>query len=126
MTVTYDPRHPLYVDEADVRNETARVFDVCLDCRLCTDLCDVFPLMFAISDSAALVDAGHFTPSQQDHVVDLCHHCGMCGVNCPHLPHLSETEVDFPRLVRRQIDMRIAAGQIGLWRRLRMRRGHWA
>ena len=35
MTITYDPKHPKYFDEADVRNELTRVFDVCQSCRLC-------------------------------------------------------------------------------------------
>jgi Fe-S oxidoreductase len=121
VTITHDPGHPLYLDEADTRRETARVFDVCLDCRMCTDLCDVFPRMIEVSDGAGLADAGLFTPAQQDHVIDACHHCGMCEVNCPHSPRVSDRSVDVPGLVRRHLRMRAATGQIGLWRRLRLR-----
>ncbi len=32
MTITYDPKHAAYLDEADVRNELTRVFDVCGGC----------------------------------------------------------------------------------------------
>jgi hypothetical protein len=39
MTTTYDPKHPLYTDELDVRDELTRVYDVCQSCRVCFDLC---------------------------------------------------------------------------------------
>ena len=29
MTITYDPTHPKYLDEADVREELTRVYDLC-------------------------------------------------------------------------------------------------
>ena len=35
MTTIYDPKHPQYLDEADVRNELTRVYDLCHGCRLC-------------------------------------------------------------------------------------------
>ena len=34
MTTIYDPKHPLYLDEADTRKEMERVFDLCHGCRL--------------------------------------------------------------------------------------------
>ena len=39
MTVTYDPKHPEYFDEGDLREELTRVYDLCHGCRLCWNLC---------------------------------------------------------------------------------------
>ena len=46
MTTTYDPGHPRYLDQADVRGELSRGFDICNGCRRCVELCDVFPTLF--------------------------------------------------------------------------------
>ena len=46
MTITYDPKHAAYLDEADVRGEMTRVFDVCDGCRRCVTLCPSFPSLF--------------------------------------------------------------------------------
>ena len=72
MTTTYDPHHPDYLDEADVRGELSRVFDVCGGCRRCVDLCSSFPTLFEMLDEHEEVDAGRLTPAQQEEVVDAC------------------------------------------------------
>ena len=46
MTTTYDPKHPSYLDEADVRDEMTRVYDLCHGCRLCFKFCTSFPTLF--------------------------------------------------------------------------------
>ncbi len=43
VTTTYDPHHPPYLDDADLREELTRVFDLCHGCRLCFKLCSVVP-----------------------------------------------------------------------------------
>ena len=43
MTTTYDPHHPSYLDEADLRDELTRVYDLCHGCRLCFKFCTVVP-----------------------------------------------------------------------------------
>jgi Fe-S oxidoreductase len=50
MSTTYDPTHDLYLDEADVRGEMSRVFDICHECRRCVDLCTSFPTLFDMLD----------------------------------------------------------------------------
>jgi glycerol-3-phosphate dehydrogenase subunit C len=50
VRTTYDPHHPKYVDEADVRDEMTRVFELVHECRLCVDGCGSFPAMFALID----------------------------------------------------------------------------
>ncbi|HQY86292.1 MAG TPA: 4Fe-4S dicluster domain-containing protein, partial [Ilumatobacteraceae bacterium] len=86
MTTIYDPKHPLYVDEADVRAELTRVYDLCHGCRLCFKYCTSFPTLFEMIDQHDDQDAGRLTPAQQDQVVDECFQCKLCYVNCPYIP----------------------------------------
>jgi ferredoxin len=70
MTITYDPKHPKYLDEADVRDELTRAYDICQDCRQCVSLCPSFPTLFSFVDRHDDRDAGRLTPEQQDRVGD--------------------------------------------------------
>ena len=117
MTTTYDPKNPLYFDEADVREELTRVFDICHDCRLCFNLCSSFPTLFGYVDAHDDQDAGRMTPAQQDQVTDECFQCKLCYVNCPYTPELHERALDFPRLMLRHDAMRMASGQVTLRKR---------
>jgi glycerol-3-phosphate dehydrogenase subunit C len=114
MTTTYDPKHPSYLDEADVRDEMTRVFDVCHGCRLCFKFCTSFPTLFEYIDRHDDHDAGRLTPAQQDQVVDECFQCKLCHINCPYVPPLHELAIDFPRLMLRADAMRHDTGQVGL------------
>ncbi len=110
MRITGDPSHPAYRDEADVRDELTRVFDICTGCRQCVDRCDVFPALFTLTDR--LGGAGEMTPAQQDRLVDQCFHCSLCAVDCPYAAERDERAVDVPRLMLRALAMRRAAGQL--------------
>lgn len=101
MTTTYDPFHPRYFDEADMREELTRVYDLCHGCRLCFKFCDAFPSLFEMIDEHDDQDAARLTPAQQDRVVHECFQCKLCYVNCPYIPGQSEWELDFPRLMMR-------------------------
>ena len=118
MTITYDPHHPQYLDEADVRDELTRVYDLCHGCRLCFKFCTSFPSLFEMIDRHEDQDAGRLTPAQQDRVVDECFQCKLCYVNCPYVPGQHEWALDFPRLMLRADQMRRANGQIPLRNRL--------
>jgi glycerol-3-phosphate dehydrogenase subunit C len=111
MTITYDPHHPLYLDEADVRGELTRVYGLCHSCQLCVEYCTSFPSLFEMIDQFGDQDAGLLTPAQQDRVIDECFQCKLCYVNCPYVPGQSEWELDFPRLMLRADAMRHATGQ---------------
>lgn len=119
MTTTYDPDHPTYVDEADVRGELTRVFDVCHGCGKCVDLCRSFPTLFEMLGRQVDHDPGRLTPAQQDEVVDECVQCKMCSAWCPYTPDLHEWSVDFPRLVLRAKAMQHTAGIPSLRSRVR-------
>ncbi len=106
MTTLYDPKHPLYLDEADVREELTRVYDLCHGCRLCFKFCTSFPTLFEMIDRHDDQDAGRLTPAQQDQVIDECFQCKLCYVNCPYIPELHEWALDFPRLMLRADAMR--------------------
>ncbi|MDE3204569.1 MAG: 4Fe-4S dicluster domain-containing protein [Acidobacteriota bacterium] len=99
MTTTYDPSHPAYYDEKDLRGELERVYDLCHGCRLCLSLCPSFPTMFNLID-ARDGDVAAMTPAEQDQVVDECYQCKLCYVKCPYIPP-HEWELDFPRLMLR-------------------------
>ena len=114
MTVTYDPHHPQYLDEADVRDELTRVYDLCHGCRLCFKFCSSFPTLFEMIDQHDDQDAGRLTPAQQDQVVDECFQCKLCYVNCPYVPGQHEWAIDFPRLMLRADSMRHDTGQVSV------------
>ncbi|HEX6418790.1 MAG TPA: heterodisulfide reductase-related iron-sulfur binding cluster [Acidimicrobiales bacterium] len=101
MTTTYDPFHPRYFDEADLRQEMNRVYDLCHGCRLCFKFCTAFPTLFAAIDRHDDQDAAKLTRAEQDQVVDECFNCKLCYVNCPYIPGQHEWELDFPRLMLR-------------------------
>lgn len=114
MTITYDPHHEKYLDEADTRAELTRVFDVCHGCRLCFKYCTSFPTLFEMVDRHPDQDAGRLTPAQQDQVVDECFQCKLCYVKCPYVPGQHEWAIDFPRLMLRADAMRHATHQVSL------------
>lgn len=99
MTITYDPDHPAYFDEADLRAELTRVYDLCHGCRLCLSLCPAFPTMFNLID-ARDGDVAAMTHDEQDQVVDECYQCKLCYIKCPYIPP-HEWQLDFPRLILR-------------------------
>ena len=102
MTITYDPSHPKYFVEADLREEMNRVYDLCHGCRVCFSLCTSFPTLFAIVDDKPDQAAHLMTVAEQDKIVDECFQCKMCDVRCPYTPGQGhEWQLDFPRLMLR-------------------------
>ena len=101
MTTTYDPFHPEYFAESDLREEMNRVYDLCHGCRLCFKFCTSFPTLFEAIDRHDDQDSAKMTVAEQDQVVDECFQCKLCYVNCPYTPGQHEWELDFPRLMMR-------------------------
>ena len=101
MTTTYDPFHPQYLVESDLRDELTRVYDLCHGCRLCFKFCTSFPTLFDYIDRHADQDAAKLTKAEQDQVVDECFQCKLCYVNCPYIPGQHEWAIAFPRLMMR-------------------------
>jgi Fe-S oxidoreductase len=118
VTITYDPHHPKYLDETDVRGELTRVYDLCHGCRLCFKFCSSFPTLFEFIDKHDDQDAAKLTTAEQDQVVDECFQCKLCYINCPYIPGQSEWELDFPRLMLRADAMRHATKQVDRRERL--------
>ena len=112
MTTTYDPFHPKYFDELDLRDELTRVYDLCHGCRLCFKYCTAFPTLFEFIDVHDDQDAAKMTPGQQDQVVDECFNCKLCYINCPYIPGQSDWNLDFPRLMLRAQQTRVRDGDI--------------
>ncbi|MEL0194133.1 MAG: 4Fe-4S dicluster domain-containing protein [Acidimicrobiaceae bacterium] len=84
------------VEESSVRTSLADDVSVCSQCRLCVDLCDVFPSIFDALDDVSGADPHLLTPNQQNIFSDSCFHCGACVQRCPHRGPDSEHEVDLP------------------------------
>jgi glycerol-3-phosphate dehydrogenase subunit C len=112
VTTTYDPFHPKYFDEADLREEMDRVYDLCHGCRLCVKYCTSFPTLFDYIDRFDDQDSKKMTPAEQDQVVDECFGCKLCYINCPYIPGQHEWELDFPRLMLRAQQIRVRNGEI--------------
>jgi ferredoxin len=121
MAMMYNPEDEDYLGEVFVRQEISRVFDVCLSCRGCIDTCGVFPSLVDIVERSALTDSGMLTPIQQDDILDACHLCMQCVVQCPYgdvASHhtLSSVEsidsVHFPQMVIRHRAMLWSQGDI--------------
>jgi Fe-S oxidoreductase len=112
VTTTYDPHHPKYLDNTDLREEMTRVFDLCSGCRLCFKLCSAFPSLFEMIDRYDDQDAARLTRKEQDRVVDECLQCKLCYVNCPYVPGKSDWALDFPRLMLRADATRYAHGDV--------------
>ena len=117
MATTYDPHHPAYLDEGDVREELTRVYDVCHGCRLCLTFCGSFPTLFDLIDAHDERDAVGLTKPEQDRVVDGCFQCKRCYLNCPYIPGQSDWNIDFPRLMLRAAAMRRATKDVPARRR---------
>ena len=115
MTTTYDPFHPKYFDEADMREALTRVYDLCHGCRLCFKYCTSFPTLFDLIDRFDDQDAARLTPAEQDRVVDECFQCKLCYINCPYIPGQSEWNLDFPRLMLRADQVRVRNKELS-WR----------
>jgi Fe-S oxidoreductase len=109
VTTTYDPKHGAYYDEADMRAELTRVYDLCHGCRMCFNLCPSFPTMFDLIDAKDQV-VEDLTDDEQDRVVDECYQCKLCYVKCPYIPP-HDWNLDFPRLMLRAAAVRNKRGE---------------
>lgn len=100
----YDIKDDLYWDKNSLDSEINRVFDVCLGCRLCFNLCPSFPALFEAIDENKASDRNvtDLSESEKSKVVDLCYQCKLCDINCPYTPDKDhEFKLDFPRLMLR-------------------------
>jgi Fe-S oxidoreductase len=101
-TTVYDPSDPLYWDEASLKEEVERAFEICHGCRLCFKYCDSFPNLFSLLDDKRHGDVRALTKEDRDSVMDDCFQCKLCEVQCPYTPREGhEFALDFPRLVHR-------------------------
>ena len=117
MTHPYDPNLALYLDEASVRREMARVLQVCAGCRQCLDKCPTFEDTFRVLDMIGN-EADRMTPHVQDQLADACYDCGLCLAGCPHAPEIESPGVNVPALMIRHHAMARAAGLLTIRRRL--------
>jgi Fe-S oxidoreductase len=98
----YDPSAPGYWDEALLKEELERAFEICNGCRLCFKYCDSFPDLFSLLDGQHQGDVRAVTAAERDQVMDQCFQCKLCEVQCPYTPREGhDFALDFPKLVHR-------------------------
>ena len=100
-------RHPLawkepsFYDKEALFTELERVFDICHGCRRCFNLCNAFPTLFDLVDTASTMEVDGVDKGDFWQVVDQCYLCDMCYMaKCPYVPP-HEWNVDFPHLMLR-------------------------
>ncbi|HUY18559.1 MAG TPA: heterodisulfide reductase-related iron-sulfur binding cluster [Candidatus Binataceae bacterium] len=99
--LSYSPAEAKYWDPAGLAKEIDRVYDICLGCRLCFNLCGSFPELFDAAD-AKEQEVRNLSAAERDRVVDLCYDCKLCYLRCPYTPRDGhEFQLDFPRLMLR-------------------------
>lgn len=98
-TPVYDTTDPRYWDADDLLADQRRQYDVCHGCRLCWNLCPMFPSLFELTD-AVEGEMEQVSAAQFGEVQDLCYQCKLCWVVCPYTaPH--EYDMDVPRMIAR-------------------------
>lgn len=106
------------VEESAVRLSLADDISVCEQCRLCVDLCDVFPSIFDALALVADADPHLLTPHQQNVVSDSCFHCGACTQRCPHRGPTSEHDIDLPKSFIDLMEVRRLGGYFTIRQRI--------
>ena len=105
-----DWQAPAFLDAGALDGELRRVAGVCHTCRRCEDLCESFPRLFDLIDSAGSVEAVRSTDYES--VGAACTLCDMCYPVCPYTPpHVHA--VDFPALMMRQRASALQGGKVG-------------
>lgn len=100
--MSYDPSEEVYWQEAPLKQEVTRAFEVCHGCRMCFKYCDSFPSLFEFIDNEHDGDVRGITEAQTNTVMDACFQCKLCEIQCPYTPREEhEFQLDFPRLVHR-------------------------
>lgn len=100
--LSYDPSEPKYWDEAALKEEVTRTFEVCSGCRMCFKFCESFPRLFDLLDNSHEGDVRKLEAGQVDAIMDDCFQCKLCEVQCPYTPRDNhEFLLDFPKLVHR-------------------------
>jgi glycerol-3-phosphate dehydrogenase subunit C len=100
--MSYDPNEEKYWDEAGLKKEITRAFELCHSCRMCFKYCDSFPKLFSKLDDQYDQDITRFTDEDVAEVMDDCFQCKLCEVQCPYTPRdQHEFQLDFPKLVHR-------------------------
>ena len=116
--MSYSPKEAKDFDEALLKPEMIRVFDICHGCRLCFNLFPSFPALFDAVDRYD-GDVLQLTERETDYVVDTCYQCKICYVKCPYTPSDGhEFQLDFPRLMQRAKAIRVRKQGMALRERL--------
>jgi Fe-S oxidoreductase len=110
---------PGYTDPEKLEPELRRAGEVCHQCRRCLPLCPSFPRLFELIDATDREIEG-VSMAGFDEVNEFCFHCKLCYNHCPYTPP-HEWDIDFPALMRRHQQSRVARDGVSLARRVTTR-----
>ncbi|MEN0063455.1 MAG: heterodisulfide reductase-related iron-sulfur binding cluster [Myxococcota bacterium] len=114
-----DPKKAKYWQFEMLDLEVTRQFEVCHECRLCTEFCEVFPTLYTLVDEGHEGNVTMLTAGEVNDVMDACFQCKLCEVRCPYTPQKGhDYQLDLPKLVHRYKAVR--AREQGLTARDRM------
>ena len=101
-STVYDAADPGYWDEALLKEEVDRAFEICHGCRMCFKYCDAFPTLFELLDKKHDGDVTKLGAEETNRVMDACFQCKLCEIQGPYTPRdKHEFQLDFPKLVHR-------------------------
>ncbi len=94
-------KSPEFYDQQLLDAELHRVYDICHGCRRCFNLCDSFPKLFDLIDTAPSGELDTVAMNDLQPVVEACTLCDMCYMTkCPYVPPHA-FNLDFPHLMLR-------------------------
>lgn len=110
--MSLNPRSDSFGNEKALDDELRRQLYICHTCRLCFNLCPVFPEFFGKVDKAD-GDMKKLDYKELMGLTELCYQCKLCYVKCPYKPP-HEFEVDVPRLLLRSKAVRAKGEGVSL------------
>ena len=107
-----DWQNPQFYDQGALLQEMERVFHICHGCRRCVSLCQAFPTLFDLVDSAESMEVDTVAKADYGKVVDHCYLCDLCYMTkCPYVPpHV--WNLDFPHLMLRAKTVKYQQGKV--------------
>ena len=111
----YDPHSKKYWNEASLREEIDRTFEICHGCRMCFKYCTAFPSLFDAIDNQAKGNILDISEKNKKRVIQECYQCKICYVKCPYTDQDNHRyNLNFPALMQRAVHLQAQKKGISL------------